>query len=138
MVGEEAGVVAEGSFWRGALGLALAFGAPGLGLLLWRGLRARGGAGFTVVGGPGRERGYCRAFIEACRRRGVSASPGTTLKGWVAGLGEVPEFAGELVGYHYGVNYEGRPRDEVVEGELKRKAEAWGRSLAGRPARGGA
>ncbi len=71
---------------------------------------------------------YWRSFVSGCRRRGILLAPGRTLKSLVLELEESPDFAEELVGYHYRTRYEGESRDSEVEKDLTRKIRAWERA----------
>ncbi len=94
-------------------------------VLLWP-LRRRGAArpGFTADGQRGGG-GYARRLGEACRRRGVRCFPGRTLRSMIDALEEVPEFADDLLAYHYAVRYEGGGRDREVERHLASRVRAW-------------
>lgn len=68
---------------------------------------------------------YVRLLERACRRRGVRCYPGRTLRSMIAALGEPPDFAGELLGYHYALRYEGGARDREVERRLAVAIRGW-------------
>lgn len=92
-------------------------------LLRWSMRRSRRGA--ELADGREFDPGYLRSFITACVRRGVRCYPGRTLRAMVDALGESPAFAGELLGYHYGVRYEGRERDRAYEKQLGSRIREW-------------
>ncbi|GAA5484649.1 transglutaminase-like domain-containing protein [Haloferula sargassicola] len=85
------------------------------------------GAGFVSGSKNGLAR-YDRLFRQGCARRGVAVEPGVTLKALLTRLDERPDFAADLVRYHYGVRYEESARDSRKERELARQALAWARN----------
>jgi hypothetical protein len=68
---------------------------------------------------------YFNAFVDACGKRGVRVVPGATVRSLVGALEEVPEFADDLLRYHYAVRYEGQTSDASVEDQLKRRVRRW-------------
>ena len=72
--------------------------------------------------------GYFAAWRRAAGKRGLGGM-GRTLKVQVQELegveGEAPDFGGELLKYHYGVRYEGLPRDERREKRLENQIREW-------------
>ncbi|MCH7228072.1 transglutaminase family protein [Haloferula sp. A504] len=92
-------------------------------VLLWPMRRRRPES--AVMGGGGKQPAYGPAFASACRRRGVRWYPGRTLRSMLEALGDPPEFAGDLIAYHYGVRYEGGSRDRERERLLGAKIREW-------------
>ena len=92
-------------------------------LLLWPMRRRR--SELEAPGGGEAGPSYGVAFASACRRRGVRWYPGRTLRSMVEALGELPDFAGDLMAYHYGVRYEGQGRDRDRERLLRAKIREW-------------
>jgi hypothetical protein len=118
--------VSERPAWEIGAGLALIFGLPGIVMLLWRAFsrhdrRLKG----AVIGRQTRGGGYVDAFLAKCGERGVKVIPGRTLRGLMEDLEEQPEFARDLVRYHYAVRYEGRERDSKTEKKFTRAIERW-------------
>ncbi|MFC7338594.1 transglutaminase-like domain-containing protein [Haloferula chungangensis] len=119
-------LAAERPVWKYGLGLAALFGIPGLVMLSWRSLkREDSGTWGAKVDMKSRRVAYLETFVSKCRERGIRIPPGRTLRGLVQGLDEAPDFANELIQYHYAVRYEGRTRDPAKEAELKKKVEQW-------------
>ena len=58
-------------------------------------------------------------------RRGVRGYPGRTRRAMSEALAEPPDFAETLLGYHYGVRYEGRARDRGEERRLGSLIREW-------------
>ncbi len=50
---------------------------------------------------------------------------GWTLRQQIARLEDAPEFAAELLRYHYATRYEGRPQEESTETQLTRRIRQW-------------
>lgn len=92
-------------------------------VLLWPMRRRR--SELAALSGGEAEPTYGPAFATACRRRGVRWYPGRTLRSMIEGLGELPEFGGDLMAYHYGVRYEGQDRDRDRERLLSAKIREW-------------
>jgi len=46
-------------------------------------------------------------------------------------LPELPDFAAELLAYHYGTRYEGQPSDERLEKGLARRIRRWEAEFSG-------
>jgi hypothetical protein len=107
------------------LALTTAFGLPAVLLLLWRSRRSRGGTSAEGPGGSVPAGGYFAAFCRACQRRGQAHRNGTTLRRQLAAMADPPPFAAELLAYHYGVRYEGKPADRKLEQRLKKAADDW-------------
>lgn len=116
-------------FW-----LTLAFGIPSGLIVFLRGRRlvavgpdAGGGSAPSGTDFPD----YLRLWRQACGERGEPPPPGATLRRQVAGMRDAPEFAAELVAYHYGVRYEGRPADGRAEKRLIRHIRGWRAEFSG-------
>lgn len=119
-------IAAERPVWKFGLGLALLFGIPGLVMLVWRAFKREGKSSWGSGDAWVRRRGdYLDSFFAECGKRGLRLAPGRTLRGLVEGLEEPPEFAGELVRYHYAVTYEGGVRDAAAEKRFLREVEKW-------------
>ncbi|MGJ8633716.1 MAG: transglutaminase-like domain-containing protein [Luteolibacter sp.] len=96
-------------------GLTLLFAVAAMGVFLFRRRMidfSREAGGAPVV----RQGDYFSVWKRLFGRR-----TGETLKMELAGQGEELEFSEELVSYHYGVRYEGKARDKVVEADLVRR-----------------
>lgn len=119
-------VVARTPPWLPA---ALALGSlpVALGLLLARSRRAAGepAAGNPGSAGTSRHAGYLAAWRAACAARGTPWRAGTTLRRHLTSLANPPDFAADLVAYHYATTYEGRPADHAAERRLTRRIRAW-------------
>jgi transglutaminase-like putative cysteine protease len=104
-----------------------------IGLLAARARRAAGGpaAGNTDSSGTSRHQGYLAAWRAACAARGTPWRAGTTLRRHLKTLGNPPDFAAELVTYHYATTYEGRPADTSAERRLTRRIRAWHDGFSG-------
>lgn len=89
------------------------------------GFRHDGDTPFSLVAGSEPPPGYLQSWHQACAAHGWSMPPGFTLRRQVARLPEKPDFAGELLAYHYGTRYEGRPADAHTEKLLTRRIRAW-------------
>lgn len=102
-----------------------------LGLFAWAGVVAGSRRVFPErekgrVGSPGGR--YEAIFRQGCRQRGMHAGRAVTLRQLTRALGvDRPEWADELVAYHYGIRYEGRPRDRELERSLATRVRAWER-----------
>ena len=57
--------------------------------------------------------------------------PGFTLRRQLARMPEKPDFAAELLDYHYGTRYENRPTDKQVEKTLSRRIRGWEMEFSG-------
>ncbi len=114
----EGGTRSEGGIWL----MLFAAVAAGVGLLgRWR-------SSLSVAASRGEvaELPYEQGFRRACARAGLRAEPGATLRELVSRFGEErPGFAGEMVSYHYGVRYEGKPRDRERERKLAAEVRGW-------------
>ncbi|MGD9418639.1 MAG: DUF4129 domain-containing transglutaminase family protein [Verrucomicrobiota bacterium JB025] len=69
--------------------------------------------------------GYWQAWCQACAAHGHPMPPGATLRRQIAKLPEVPDFAAELVRYHYATRYEGGEPSRATERRLKRRIADW-------------
>ena len=58
-------------------------------------------------------------------QRSSELRPGDTLRAQLLEVKDAPDFADELVKYHYGVRYEGKPRMKAVESGFLRKIAVW-------------
>ena len=122
----EEDLAAERPVWMFGLGLALLFGVPGLVMLIWRSFKREDGRTWgRQEARPGRRGDYLNAIFAECGKRGLRLAPGRTLRGLMSDLEAQPEFAAELVRYHYAVTYEGEVRDAGVEKRFLREIEKW-------------
>jgi transglutaminase-like putative cysteine protease len=118
----------DGDFPRLALALMVGFALPAGVIAWWRGRRARKDERAAISpqdapGGP--SPGYLKSWRHACAARGMPMPAGFTLRRQVALLPEEPDFAAELLRYHYATRYEGRPPDESTEKQLTRRIRQW-------------
>lgn len=117
-----------GDFPRLALWLMAAFAFPAalIALVRWR-RRFREGVSvhMPVSSVDAVAPGYLQLWRQVCAGHGIAIPPGQTLRCQVARMKERPEFADELVRYHYMTRYEGRPVDAGFEKSLVRKIRAW-------------
>jgi hypothetical protein len=130
----EDGTRADADFPRLALLLMLGFGFPAAVIALFRSRRARRDEEANahapgLIGSP--PPGYLKSWRRACAARGMAMPAGFTLRRQVAHFSEVPEFAAELIDYHYATRYEGRPPDERHEKHLTRRIRAWEMEISG-------
>ncbi len=111
---------------RVALGLMSGFGVVAVGTIFLR-RRGRVELGTDQQGQPegGKRSGYLIAWDRACEKKGVPRRRGVSLKRQLEGMEDAPEFARELMSYHYGVRYEEKPPDAESEGRLVRKISEW-------------
>ena len=122
----EEDLASERPVWEVGLGLALLFGVPGMAMLLWRAMRKEKTSSWgRQTRRPGKRGDYLDAFYAKCIKRGAVMGPGRTLRRLVEQLEEPPEFASELIRYHYAVSYEGDSRDPERERSFARHIEAW-------------
>jgi hypothetical protein len=127
-------VAADAELPSVALWLMAGFTVPAL-LVAWlRGGRrfqdAARAAGTPETPGAG-DPGYLQNWRRACAARGWAMPPGSTLRHHLDRLPELPEFAAELLDYHYGTRYEGRAADPRTEHHLSRKIRAWEKKSSG-------
>jgi hypothetical protein len=110
-----------------ALWLMAGFAVPAAVIALLRGSRRlRDGGdplGFADPGGPAT--GYLASWRRACAVRGITMPPGFTLRRQLARMPERPDFAADLLEYHYATRYENRPADKHVEKTLSRRIRGW-------------
>lgn len=85
---------------------------------------AEGGA-WSVLPASGLRAGYLRAWARACEDRGLKWPGGATLKRQLEGIENRPGFGDDLLGYHYGMRYEGKPADPEREKRLMERIERW-------------
>ena len=83
------------------------------------------GGGNSVLPLPGAKAGYLRSWARACEERGLRWPKGVTLKRRLDDLEGRPGFADELLGYHYGVRYEGKSPDPGCETKLTERIKRW-------------
>jgi hypothetical protein len=69
--------------------------------------------------------GYLQLWRQACAARGKASPPGCTLRRQIAKLDPAPDFAAELLGYHYTTRYEGHPPDAQTEKQLTQRIRRW-------------
>ncbi len=122
---EEVVVMAEE--WRGGYVVLVVAGACAFVaavLVLMRKRRMSVGIGSGIGYEEKESGGYFGAWKGALRRRGRGVV-GRTMREDLRKMGEVPEFAEELVKYHYGVRYEGETRDGGVERGLEKRIREW-------------
>jgi hypothetical protein len=119
-----------GTLTRVGLSLMLVFGVPAGLLAVMRGKRRP--AEETRADLPGAAApGYFKLWRQACAARGIAMPPGTTLRRQLSRVPEPPEFAAELLAYHYGTRYEGRPPDARAEKSLARRIRHWEAGISG-------
>jgi hypothetical protein len=120
----DAEVIAEttpGSRWLGTAGVLLVAWVV---LMALRRRRVREIGGHTGISQG--ELPYEVAFRRQCGRRGGKQEAGATLKELLERMeGSLPEWAAELVDYHYGVRYEGRTRSREEEKRFAQAVRAW-------------
>jgi transglutaminase-like putative cysteine protease len=101
----------------------------GLVVLLWPSARAADGEEKRIIPEPWRERvsmHYMEEWKKAAKARLPRRPTGsTTLRQQIRSMHPAPEFADELLGYHYRVRYEGCPRDRTRERKLTRRIRTW-------------
>ncbi|MDP4720181.1 MAG: transglutaminase-like domain-containing protein [Akkermansiaceae bacterium] len=114
---------------RTALILMGGFGGLAVVLFFLKGRASRAGVGGGLIRGE-RRAGYIAAWEKACSERAVRRKKGDTLKAQLASVAPVPEFSEELLGYHYGVRYEGKSAEPETERNLIRRMREWGRADA--------
>ncbi len=120
----EGGIAAKGNVERIALGLMGAFGIAALGLHFFRGRKqGRDETGFPIRGDLAG--GYLAAWKAAFEKRSKRKGRGLTLAGQLKNIEGEPEFGDELLGYHYGVRYEEKPRDVESEARLEKRIKEW-------------
>lgn len=98
--------------------------------LLWRPLaRVDEGEDHRIIPEPWRERvaaHYMEEWRKAARERQPRRPVGSaTLRQQMCWVRPAPEFADDLLGYHYRVRYEGQTRDRAMERKLARRIRAW-------------
>ena len=121
--GEAAAELSGGGLWLG--GVAVILLVLSAGWWLRSGLQ-RFRPALDEGSGGSRELPYAAGFRRACVRYGLRVEPGATIRDLAARLGkDGPSFSAELVSYHYGVRYEGRPRDRETERRLAAAVRAW-------------
>ncbi|MEP2774567.1 MAG: transglutaminase-like domain-containing protein [Luteolibacter sp.] len=108
-----------------ALILMGSFGGLAVVMFLLKGRSIGAGAGGTPIRGE-RRSGYIAAWEKACSARAVRRTKGDTLRGQIGRVAPEPEFAEELLGYHYGVRYEGKTAEADTERNLIRRMQKWG------------
>jgi hypothetical protein len=102
-------------------------------LVVLRSHRGKHGlAGAISGGGPGgRSPGYLHAWHRACIARGLPVTPGITLKRQLRTMPDAPDFAADLLAYHYGTRYEDRQADPSLEKRLTRLIRGWESAFSG-------
>jgi len=108
------------------LGMMVAFGIIAAIAFIAKAMRppAEGG-GFSVLPILGTKAGYFRAWAKACEDRGMRWPRGVTLKRRLDDMDGRPRFGDELLGYHYGVKYEGLSPDPEREAQLTERIKDW-------------
>lgn len=107
---------------RTALVLMGCFGGLAVVMLLLKGKAAQGGGEMNL---RKRRSGYLAAWERACAERAVRRKRGDTLKSQVGRVAPTPDFAEELLGYHYGVRYEGKAVEPDREKSLIKRMREW-------------
>jgi hypothetical protein len=116
-----------------ALWLMVGFAVPAAVIALWRGKRRlrEGGDPHDSADPGGPAAGYLASWRRACAVRGLTMPPGFTLRRQLERLPEKPDFAAELLDYHYATRYENRPADRHVEKSLARRIRGWEMEFSG-------
>jgi hypothetical protein len=130
---DESLAATETTLPRLGIWMMLGFGIPAGLIALLRGWKLQDG---TDPKNPGSSTsaatpGYIKLWRNACAARGLPMPPGFTLRRQISRLPEPPEFAAELLDYHYGTRYEGRPVDARVEKHLARRIRTWEAGFSG-------
>jgi hypothetical protein len=120
-------MTADSNFPIIALWLMAGFAVPAAVIALLRGSRRlrEGGDPLDSADPGGPATGYFASWRRACAARGIAMPPGFTLRRQLARLPEKPDFAAELLEYHYATRYENRPADKRVEKTLARRIRGW-------------
>ena len=71
---------------------------------------------------------YLAAFRRACQVAGFPMPPGRTLRAHLSGMNG-PDFAEELLSYHYAVQYSDHERDKPTEKKLLARIRRWEKSF---------
>lgn len=109
-----------------ALGMMTAFGVLAvIAFIAKAGRRQTEGGGFAALPESGGRAGYLRAWARACENRGLRWPRGVTLKRRMDGMECRPVFGDDLLNYHYGVRYEGKPTDPEREKRLMERIGNW-------------
>ena len=124
----------DADFPRLALLLMVAFALPACIVALLRSRHVRRDEAAThhspdALGGP--TPAYLKAWRHACAARGMPMPAGFTLRRQISHFEEAPEFAAELLDYHYATRYEGRLADERIEKQLTSSIRAWEAEISG-------
>ena len=115
-------------FFLAALTIPVALGL----MALRRRDRKRGFAGEPDPGyGSRKPPGYLGAWRGAAAASGHPWRPGVTLKHHVRSMPDTPDFAAELVAYHYTTTYEAGNPDATTERRLTRRIQAWRQTISG-------
>ena len=107
-----------------ALGLMGVFGVVACAIMLIRGRRENNSRAGGIPNSK-QKSGYFVVWQEAFQKRTKTTGRGLTLGRQLEILSEKPEFADELLRYHYGVRYEKKPPDAESEGRLLRRIRDW-------------
>lgn len=75
--------------------------------------------------------GYLGAWRGAAVASGHPWRPGVTLKHHLRSMPETPDFAAELVAYHYATTYEAGNQNAATERRLTRRIRAWQQTISG-------
>ncbi|MEJ6580940.1 MAG: transglutaminase domain-containing protein [Akkermansiaceae bacterium] len=67
---------------------------------------------------------YLAAFRRACKAHGLPMPPGRTLRAHLEGISD-PSFTGDLLAYHYSVQYGNSPREKSREKRLLSQIRHW-------------
>ncbi|MGJ8644024.1 MAG: transglutaminase-like domain-containing protein [Luteolibacter sp.] len=106
-----------------ALVLMGCFGGLAVVMFFLKGKSSQGG-GERIFGK--RKSGYIAAWEKACSEREVRRKKGDTLKVQLGRVAPAPDFSEELLGYHYGVRYEGKAVEPDREKNLIKRMREWG------------
>lgn len=106
-----------------ALLLMGCFGGLAVVMFFLKGKASQGGGGHMPLE---RRDGYIAAWEKACSERSVRRKKGDTLRAQIGRVDPAPDFSKELLGYHYGIRYEGKVVEPELERYLIKRMREWG------------